>query len=187
MFDESKSEIDAGADTGRRPDFTVDDPAGGGDPVDVWAERDGFVPRRLVGGGIAAVEDACFGGEHGAGADGDEVLDRVESFGDEVDRCVEEGGARAESAGNDEHVEVRRGFECMCGDYFLEEGRVFGVHAWSDGFGGDGFHGFGDEGEIHLMIARGGLEGGERPEDVERFKGLVEDDTVVEGFHGFFG
>ena len=31
------------------------------------------------------------------------------------------------------------------------------------------------------MVAGGGLEGGQRPEHVKRFKGLVEENTVVEG------
>lgn len=76
MLDPGEGDINARAHAPARPHVTVDHPASLRDPARARAERCHLREGCFVGGRLTAIEDPRASGEAGAGADGDEVVER---------------------------------------------------------------------------------------------------------------
>lgn len=154
---ERQDRIDARRDARRSPHVAVDGPSRDGDPVDPRALGNDPFPRGLVGRRLLAVQDAGLGGERGARADGDEVVDRRIPCFDEHAELVERraGNARAHAPGDDEDVECRRRLERVCWQDALVECRAHWVPGRYRGRGRNRVERCGDEGERELELERG--------------------------------
>lgn len=175
-----KRRVDAGRHAARRPDITVNRPAGMRDPVRRRISRNDARPRGLVSRRAHARKQPRPRDDHRPGAHRNQILKLGISLLDEIQRSLEIGvrSARAGAARDEQDFEVGgRGGEGVRGRDADEGAGVELVHRSHARPGGHGVHGLGEEGDVDFGGTGEGEESFVRAPDVEGFVGLEEDDA----------